>query len=341
MTVSIIIPMYNAAPWIKETLESVARQTYPKKDIEVIVVDDQSTDGSPDIARSVFEEHSLNGRVIPHERNGGCGAPRNAGFEVATGDWVNFLDADDLLAPRKLELQMACAAQATGDVAVVYSPWRHYSLLDGKWQPSGPLIGPIVDDEPVLRILEEFYFGYVGPTLIRSSFVSKIGGFDGSLRLGEDYDLMLRAAMAGAGFRQAPSREPLFFYRETPGSLWRVSTKRIEPMRRLARISKTAENFLREKHAGGLSERARRALASRYGRLLDFFFEHDRPSFDEALGWIRDLGHRDPPDLNRNMRIVSKLIGYENAQGLRLSYRRAKGKVSGLGRRVTAGSHAS
>src|SRR4051794_27367495 len=102
--VSVVIPMHNAEPWIRATVESVVRQTYARDNIELIVVDDQSTDASAAIVRELIEEHGLNGRIVPHDTNGGSGGPRNAGWREATGEWIQFLDADDLLAPGKLAL---------------------------------------------------------------------------------------------------------------------------------------------------------------------------------------------------------------------------------------------
>ncbi|HWZ87755.1 MAG TPA: glycosyltransferase family A protein, partial [Polyangiaceae bacterium] len=169
--VSVVIPAYKASEWIEATLESLLRQTYPVRDLEILVVDDASPDDSSDIARRFLERHSLNGRVIVREQNGGVGAARTTGWDSASGDWIQFLDADDLLAPHKLELQVRCASQVEDNVAVVYSNWQYLVLRDGSWQPTGGLNAPFVDDNPVEQILQEQTFGYVGPTLIRKSIV--------------------------------------------------------------------------------------------------------------------------------------------------------------------------
>ena len=98
--VSIIVPCYNAAPWLPATLESALAQTWP--DREVIVINDGSQDGSLAIARQ-FEPRGV--RVID-QPNRGAAAARNAGLRAAHGDFVQFLDADDLLAPDKVEQQV-------------------------------------------------------------------------------------------------------------------------------------------------------------------------------------------------------------------------------------------
>src|SRR5689334_17028679 len=95
--VSVVIPTYNAGKWVEATLDSVVRQTLPHDNLEIIVADDGSTDDSPRIARTFLERTSVRHRVVLREKNGGIGAARNTGWRAASGEWVNFLDADDLL----------------------------------------------------------------------------------------------------------------------------------------------------------------------------------------------------------------------------------------------------
>lgn len=102
--VSVIIPCFNAARFIAHTIESVLAQTYAS--FELIVVDDKSTDGSVEIVES-YARTDPRVRLIRMPKNAGApAAPRNTGLAAAHGEWVAFLDADDLWHPRKLELQM-------------------------------------------------------------------------------------------------------------------------------------------------------------------------------------------------------------------------------------------
>lgn len=99
MTLSVIIPVYNAAPYIRRCVESVLRQTY--RDLEIILVDDGSTDKSGAICDEYASASfaSLHHSIIPikviHKSNGGLSDARNAGFKVASGEYVAFLDSDD------------------------------------------------------------------------------------------------------------------------------------------------------------------------------------------------------------------------------------------------------
>src|ERR1700733_15203748 len=97
--VSVLIPCYNAEKFIGETIESIMRQTWPE--IEVIVVDDGSQDGSTRVI-----ERFAGGKLI-RQANLGAAAARNRAYNTSTGGYIQFIDADDLIEPDKIERQMA------------------------------------------------------------------------------------------------------------------------------------------------------------------------------------------------------------------------------------------
>ena len=99
--VSILIPAYNAEQWIGDTLRSAVAQTWPRK--EIIVVDDGSRDGTLAAARK-FEGKEF---LVTTQQNQGAAATRNRAFSLCQGDFIQWLDANDLLAPDKIERQMA------------------------------------------------------------------------------------------------------------------------------------------------------------------------------------------------------------------------------------------
>src|ERR1700690_2440423 len=98
--VSILIPAYNAENWITDTLQSAVAQTWPRK--EIIVVDDGSTDGTAKIAH----EFASRGVTVVSSKNGGLSAGQNLAYRHSQGDYIQFLDADDLLSPDKIERQI-------------------------------------------------------------------------------------------------------------------------------------------------------------------------------------------------------------------------------------------
>jgi glycosyltransferase involved in cell wall biosynthesis len=326
MIVSIVIPMHNAGRWIRATLDSVRSQTFPMRDVELIVVDDQSTDDGPAIVRAFFEETGIAGKIVSHETNGGSSGPRNAGWSAASGEWIQFLDADDILAPGKLALQASHAVRVPADVGVVYSPWRHFELVDGAWQAAGPLVVAAVDDDPVASIVKDRLFGYVGPTLVRRSALPTVGGFNENLKFAEDLDFMLRLAMSGCRFRQVPSDEPTFFYRQTPDSKWRRGFHSAGPTLDFVRFIGRAEAFLRQRGAGQLAEDVRQALTGRYARCLDVLVAaRDRDGFEETIEAICRLGVTVSPGMGRSLQVIARWIGFRNAQELRFAYRWTRG----------------
>ena len=117
--VSVLVPSFNAQHYLAECLESALNQTYPG--IEIIVVDDGSKDGSLALARS-FERRGV--RVIAQENRGQSGA-YNAAFSASRGDFVQYLDADDILDPRKIEVQVARLAGAES-TAIASGAWGRF-----------------------------------------------------------------------------------------------------------------------------------------------------------------------------------------------------------------------
>src|ERR1700751_2900109 len=118
--VSILIPAYNSEQWIGDTLRSAIAQTWEPK--EIIVVDDGSTDRTLEIARH-FES---NGVRVFTQVNLGAAAARNAAFKLSQGDFSQWLDADDLLAPNKIEKQLAALREGEGSRILLSSAWAPF-----------------------------------------------------------------------------------------------------------------------------------------------------------------------------------------------------------------------
>lgn len=184
MRVSIIIPTYNRAALLPETLGSVFAQTFT--DYQAIVVDDGSDDGTPGLLAGLAERAEM--KRIAHA---GPGAARNAGLALARGEYIAFLDADDLWAPRFLET-MTAGLDAAPHAGFVYCD---YSTFD----ESGAVTAAYLPPEHKLRgdlfpTLLEGDFISTGALLVRKSCFDVIGGFDPQLPVAEDWDLWLRLA---------------------------------------------------------------------------------------------------------------------------------------------------
>jgi glycosyltransferase involved in cell wall biosynthesis len=178
--VSVIIPTYNRSRIIKEAVDSVLAQDY--KDVEVIVVDDGSTDNTSETLASYGDEIS-----VLFQDNKGVSAARNRGIAEASGQFVAFLDSDDLWLPQKLSTQVEFFQQ-TPDAFICQTEeiWVRNGIRvnPGKRhkKPSGMIF------EPSLELC------LVSPSavMIRRDVLDDAGGFDETLRACEDYDLWLR-----------------------------------------------------------------------------------------------------------------------------------------------------
>lgn len=195
-TVSVIIPCFNQARFLPDCIASLQAQTYPHW--EAIIVND----GSPDDTREValkLREGEPRIRYIEQENCGLSGA-RNRGIEMARGEFIQFLDADDLILPNKLEAQISLFADQ-GDLAVAYSDFAFFNDGDtNEWVDSPSLFKAKYGTPDMLRSLLSGNFIVVHSALTRRTEIEKLGGFDLSLGACEDYDLWLRLASCGKKF---------------------------------------------------------------------------------------------------------------------------------------------
>ena len=203
VAVSVILPVYNAEHFIDAAIRSVLGQTY--RNFEIIVIDDGSTDRSREIV-----EHFEQPIHYFHQPNRGAAAARNAGLSLARGDWIAFLDADDIWEERKLELQMGYA-RAFPHVSFFYTDidiidhdgtvklrgvlrqkWqrrikRNQRALIFKWPRRRSLVSVIFDDQP---------FPHPSTVLVRKDVLSGVGGFDPRFvcNYHEDFECFARIA---------------------------------------------------------------------------------------------------------------------------------------------------
>jgi glycosyltransferase involved in cell wall biosynthesis len=199
--ISVVIPAFNAAPFIGDTLASVLGQTITE--LEVIVVDDGSTDGT----RQRIDGADDRVRLL-HQDRGGAARARNLGVGQARGEWIAFLDADDLWTPDKLERQLDLAAE-TGS-AFVFAD----RINIGERGPLPELqstIQPLRDGD-IYEVLLRGNFITTSSVVLRREVFERVGGFceDPILPPAEDWDLWLRVAH---DHRAAACRLPVVKYR--------------------------------------------------------------------------------------------------------------------------------
>jgi glycosyltransferase involved in cell wall biosynthesis len=213
-TVSVVIPAYNASRTIEETLRSVLRQTH--RNLEVLVVDDGSSDDTPKIVEALAAE---DGRVrLLRQANAGVAAARNAGIAASSGEFIAPIDADDLWHPTKIERQLRVFAEGGDRIGLVYT-WfalidRNSRVVQLRHQPRhhGSVLRPLA------------YHNFVGngsSALIRRSAFEGTGGYDASLRQRggqgcEDWKLYFQIA-EHHGFGLVP--QPVTGYRDLPDNM--------------------------------------------------------------------------------------------------------------------------
>jgi len=235
--ISVVVPAYNCAPYIRAAVSSVLGQTF--SDLEVIVVDDGSTDATIH-ELSTFSDPRL--IVIRNPTNQGVSRATNAGVGRARGEYLAALAADDLWLPTKLERQLA-HLESSPDLDASYT-WIQHIDATGKRLPT--IERNDLGSNPVSTLLTSRRIKLACTLLIRRSAITRTALLDPRLRTNEDWEYLLRLALAGVRF--AGVREPLTLVRQRPGSLSRSSMSMEDMCVALANVHR-----LRREYPGRIS----------------------------------------------------------------------------------------
>ena len=212
--VSVVIPAFNCADYVGNAIDSVLAQTYSGP-IEIIVVDDGSTDGI-DTALQPYRSRIH----IVKQRNRGIGGARNSGIKLATGKYVAFLDADDYWLPRRLA-KMVAVGEWFPD-SLIITDLKILNMRDGQLSREGycvsqgllPLFSMSARDQ-YANLLQGNFLNYM--MMLPRRFLTRVGEFDETLRAAEDWDFQLRCLQRGMSVRLVP--ETLGVYRRfRPGA---------------------------------------------------------------------------------------------------------------------------
>jgi glycosyltransferase involved in cell wall biosynthesis len=202
--VSVVIPVFNGERFLREAVQSVLDQKYSP--LEIIVVDDGSTDGTANVARSLPVRYL-------HQTNQGPAAARNRGIEHAQGELITFADADDLWPLAKLELQLP---YLTDDVEIVMG--RIQQVFSSSEEEFG---------EPAFSV-------NLGSAVIRKTVFDRVGLFDETMRYSEDVDWFMRAREAGVAIMTIDA--VTLFYRQHEENMTRgKSTSELNVLKALKR----------------------------------------------------------------------------------------------------------
>lgn len=298
MKATICIPCFNAAKWLAQAIESALGQTGVEP--EVIVVDDGSTDGSLAIARAFGSRITL----LTGPRRGATTA-RNLAWHHGSGEWVQFLDADDYLEPAKIEKQVAEAASGAD---VIYSPvwietWTGPNATREKSETA--------PEDDIFTQWIQWRIPQTGGALWRRKALEDLGGWNEDQPCCQEHELYLRALMAGMNFRYAPSPGAVYriwsedtLCRKDPRMVARVRTGLIDTM-----LEWLASTNKRTPHHGAAAGRV--------------FFEQARTwaryDLDEAAAYCAERKSRGCFDVSgpaapRAYRIIYSLFGFTGAE---------------------------
>jgi glycosyltransferase involved in cell wall biosynthesis len=313
--VSILIPAYNAAPWIADTINSALGQTWPRK--EIIVVDDGSRDETLQVAQQFA---SKNVSVIAQE-NQGAATARNKAFELCQGDYIQWLDADDLLSENKIAEQMAAAEEYRDKRRLFSSSWGYfmYRPAKAKFIPT-PLWCDLTPTEWLLRRWEHNLHMQTATWLVSRELTEAVGQWDARLLNNDDGEYFCRILRASSGVTFVADAK--VFYRRTGSN-------------RLSYVGRSDKKM--EAHFLGIqlqmdvlrslddSERARAACLKRLQGCVKGFYPERADIVERVEEQACCLGGRlEIPSLGTKYSWIEWLFGYRIARQLQQAYNQYK-----------------
>jgi glycosyltransferase involved in cell wall biosynthesis len=298
--VSVLIPAFNAEPWIAQCLESALAQTYPN--IEILVADDGSTDRTPEIV----EHFHARVRLIRAEHKG-SNAARNLLLQSARGEWIQYLDADDYLLKHKIAAQMEAALGPTSP-HVVCSPVILREENTGAERP-------LLFEEPGDIVMQFLHWGVLNTTgfLYRKQLLLDAGGWNEQQPACQEHELLLRLLKRGAKVTSL----------NEPGSVYRLhgtaSVSRKDPLR-TARLQSALLDDMQAylQQNGHLSPQYRKALYISRLETARKTWPIDKAFASGLAKKARSTGasswRTQSPALPASYRIMHALFGFEGAE---------------------------
>ena len=305
--VSILIPVHNAAQFLAQTLDSALAQSWPA--CEIIVVDDGSSDGSAALA----EGYRKRGVRLIRQPNAGAAAARNTALRAASGAWIQWLDADDLLAPEKIALQMQIAQEESNPLRLYSSAWgTFYYRPHAARFVATPLWQNLQAADWLCYKLAGNVYMQTSTWLMSRHLADKIGPWNEALRIDDDGEYFCRALVASHGVRFVP--EAKVYYRKLGGdSLSRMG--RNDGKAHALWIS--MQEHMRHLRSLEVSERVQQACAAYLVLSLLIFDPHYPEIVREVQQYAAELGVRlEAPARNLRFRVLASLFGHEAAEGV-------------------------
>ncbi len=293
--VSVVIPTYNRGDTIKKSIDSVLAQIY--KNLEVIVVDDGSTDNTQDVVESYVDPKV---RYVKLPKNRGANVARNTGIKRAKGEFIAFLDSDDRWEPEKISKQMEVYENSSDDIKVVYCGEDMQSDKGNRFYMPEKWVNPKEGD--VFRPLLRGNFVGTVSLLVKKECFEEVGYFDEELPRAQDWDMALRLAKE---FKFKLVDEPLvtvYYSQDSISSDYEALANALEKL-----FDKHRKNFMSNKDI----------FSSHHFWLASVYFT--LREWDKGIEYIRKAYTLKPFHPLTIMRLLASLFGsdfYKNFRGL-------------------------
>ena len=313
--VSILIPAYNAEAWISDTLRSAVAQSWEPK--EIIVVDDGSTDGTLAVARQ-FESETV--RVVT-QKNQGAAATRNAAFSLCKGDYIQYLDADDLMGPEKIASQMEALGQSPDKRTLLSGSWGNfmYRYYRTKFIPSA-LWCDLSPVEWLLRKMRLNLYMQTASWLVSRELAEAAGPWDTRLLGDDDGEYFCRVLLASSGVRFVPGAR-VYYRASGPGSLSYIGHSDKKALAQWHSMELHI-NYIRSLED---SPRVRDACVTYLQNWLFFFFPERPDLVRQAEEMAASLGGKlQPPKLSWKYSWIAALFGRQQAKRAQIVLPRMK-----------------
>ena len=311
MLVSILIPCYNSSQFISETLDSVLAQTYTNW--ECIIVDDNSTDNSVEIVNTYCQKYPEKFKLYTNPRKGACAA-RNTAFEKSRGDYIQYLDADDLLDKRKIEIQIECAKKKSKE-AVLFGEWYFFKNKISDYQEKKyKLFKQHLSSVSLLLTMWDKNLFLANCSYLYNRCIHPVNGWDEQLQRVQDGEFFTRLLI----------NNPQCFYTKGAKCYYRIdSCTSITSYPTYEKIHSAYLAFLSYKNEISKindSIKIRKLLAKHFSGLIYRHYLRYPEIVKLAQKEIEKLGVHPQPCGGKNFNLLVKILGFNNA--LKIKYRK-------------------
>lgn len=303
--VSILIPAYNSQEWIAETVRSALNQTWGRK--EIIIVDDGSRDSTLDVARRFASTNVL----VVGTQNQGAAAARNHALSLSQGDYIQWLDADDLLSPDKIERQILALRSGDTKRVLLSGPWGYFNYRTRRAQfVKTSLWEDLTPVEWLLRKMSENLHMQTATWLTSRELAEAAGPWDTSMLSDDDGEYFCRVLLAAESTRFVP--EAKVFYRITTTS--RLSYVGTSDKKREALLA-SMRLYVQRLRALETSERTRQACLTYLQNWYENFYPERQDLVQELQRIAAGLnGELKPPALRWKYAWIRPIFGWERAK---------------------------